>query len=159
MWEETLLPLFEATGLRRYVQVMTKTCALYLGSAYPVWAQEADEALCEEIMEDILTGGNFGRKDSARAKSTMLISNEKKASMGRGKLYYMYHTLKDSVEEQHPEVKEKAYLYPVYFGYRTARYLLLCLQGRRAGLHTLAAKADERKAVYEKLRVFEVKEK
>lgn len=58
-WKETLIPFLKKIGLFTYAAVVTKTCAIYLQSICPEWAQ-AEENLCAEVIQDVLACGNFG---------------------------------------------------------------------------------------------------
>jgi len=151
-WETQLLPLFRKIGLLTYAQVMTGTCVTYLGIDSPDWLTEVDTSLCQAVIEDILTGGNFGRKDTARAKSGMLI--EQGENGNRGVVYHLHRAAKDTVKQQHPRAAK--WQYPVYYAALALRYIGRVAKGQRAGLGALSAKAEERKSVYERLHIFEV---
>lgn len=50
-------------GLENLAIAITRMCQIYLGLRQDIlWCQDADEALCEELMEHILCQGNFGRR-------------------------------------------------------------------------------------------------
>lgn len=59
-------------GLWRFAQILTKVSIKYLGAEEREWAV-ADDELVDALMEDILSGGNFGKKDQTRSIQTMLI--------------------------------------------------------------------------------------
>ncbi len=156
-WTEVLIPFLDEIGMYTYAAIMTKTCYMYLGTPCPDWASQADDATCEEIMEDILSGGNFGRKDNQRISSGMLISNRGKDGTNRGKWYYAYQVMRTAVKSNYPVVNRCRLLYPVFLFYRTLRYGVMVLTGKRTSLHKAIPQANKRKSIYEKLHIFEVK--
>ncbi|MBQ8322894.1 MAG: nucleotidyltransferase family protein [Clostridia bacterium] len=157
-WTETLVPFLKKIGLFTYTAVMTKTSAKYLCVPCPDWAKDADEETCDEIMHDILTGGNFGRKDENRAKSGMLISERGKGGTKHGALYNLAHSLHKAVLRQYPIVKKVWIFYPFVYAYKALRFLFLSMIGKRPSLVKMAPEAEKRKSVYDKLAVFEADE-
>ena len=153
-WEETLLPFLQKIGLFTYTAVMTKTSAKYLHIPCPQWAESADDETCDEIMWDILTGGNFGQKDINRAKSGMLISERGKSGTSHGAIYNLAHALHKNVLRT-PCVKKLPILYPFIYVWRAIRFLCLSLVGKRPSLTKMAPEAKKRKSVYKKLAIFE----
>ncbi len=158
-WTEELLPLLKRVGLYRYAQVMTKTCHLYLRARCPEWAKAAEDEVCKEVMADILQGGNFGQKDDLRAKSGMLISKNGKNGTKDGAGKNLCKTLHRSVMKKYPVVKKFPPLYPFLFLWRMVRYGTLMLFGKRDSIVKMLPEAEKRKAVYQKLHVFEIDKK
>ncbi|MBQ8229733.1 MAG: nucleotidyltransferase family protein [Clostridia bacterium] len=152
-WTEKLIPLFKETGLMKYAAVVTKICARYLHVSCPDWAVETDEALCEELICDILSSGNFGRKNEDRAKSAILIAKhgEKKRS-AFGMLAYKLHV---SILYRYPIVKKVWILYPFVYAWKALRNLFFILIGKRASIGKIKPEAQKRQKIYEKLQVFE----
>lgn len=157
-WQESVLPFVKEIGLFTYAAAMTKTAARHLGTACPPWAQAADDSLCDSLMQDILLGGNFGRKDEMRAASGMLISEHGKAGTQHGAVYNLAHTLHTAVLLQYPVIKKLPLLYPFLYGYKVIRFCVLRLMGKRLSLTKRIPYATERKQLYTKLKVFEIKD-
>ena len=157
-WQTDVLPLLEEIGLLVYAAAMTKTAAIYLHTACPPWAESVNEQLCGGLMEDILTGGNFGCKDDLRAASGMLISENGKDGTRHGMLYNLAHTLHEAVLLQYPIVKKCPILYPFIYVYKAARFCVLCLCGKRPSLTKRLPYAAERKKLYAQLKVFETQD-
>ncbi len=155
-WEDILIPLLDQIGMLTYASVITKTCSMYLGTPCPEWASQADDLICKEIIEDILDSGNFGRKDEQRIKSGMLISNRGKDGMNHGKWYYAYQVMRTAVKDNYPIVNRYPLLYPIFLIYRTLRYVVMVLTGKRVSVHKAIPQANKRKSIYEKLHIFEV---
>ncbi len=155
---EPLLALFADIGLLCYAKVITKTCARYLGCVCPTWAEDADEALCDDVMNDVLTGGNFGRKDDARAKSGMMISDHGKTGTRRGKVANLFTTLHQSTAARYPAVRKCPLLYPFLDGWRVVLYLGRTVTGKRTSIRKMMPLAQQRKSVYDRLHIFEIQE-
>lgn len=49
-------------GLENLALVATRMCEMYLGLSCHAWCQKVDEALCRQLMEYVLSCGNFGTK-------------------------------------------------------------------------------------------------
>ena len=156
-WDQSLLPLLKDIGLFTYTKVITKTASIYLKSTCPDWAKDADENLCEDIIVDILTGGNFGVKDKTRSKSAMLISEAGKGGTKHGALYNLSHAMHRAVARQKC-VKKFPPLYPIMYVYRSLRFLFLSAIGKRPSLIKMAPEAEKRKAIYDRLEVFVTEE-
>ena len=70
-WPE-FRPMAKAIGLEQLAITTTRMCELYIGLSKRLWCANADEVLCKELMELILSSGNFGNKwtsDEAVAKT------------------------------------------------------------------------------------------
>ncbi|MBQ7172945.1 MAG: nucleotidyltransferase family protein [Clostridia bacterium] len=69
------LPLFESCGLGRLARVVTKMCKTDFGLPTPcAWCDDADDATAKELLETLLAGGNFGRKDPYEYKPMRELS-------------------------------------------------------------------------------------
>ena len=156
-WENRLLPLLREIGLLRFAAVMTKVSAKYLGSVCPGWAY-ADETVVDMVIEDILIGGNFGRKEKTRARAGTMISNHGKNGVSDGVIWNLYHTLHRSSVEVYPQIKDRPILHFFVDVIRAMRYLLMTLCGKRPNLLKVYPYAVERKAIYEQLHIFETDE-
>lgn len=155
-WQE-LLPFFKSIGIYKYAQVMTKLCSLYLGSLCPDWAEEAEGALCEAIIKDVLSGGNFGRLDETRKASGMMVSEHGKGGVKHGKLYNLARALHTSMFTVYPIVKKVPVLYPFLYVWRVLLYVFKVIKGERVSLIKASGTANERKSLYSQLKIFETK--
>lgn len=154
-WQESLLPVLREMGLFHFTAVFTKMAAMYFGSQCPLWAQNAEEALCRDLMEDILAGGNFGRKDAERSRALSMLPDWENKEEKPGKVKLLYRTLRGAVVRQHPEAEKNPLKLGLYMAGKTGRYLVLFCQGKRPNLLKVASHADTRRTVYERLRMFE----
>ncbi len=155
-WETEFLPLLEQIGLLTYAATMTKTASIALGTKCPEWAEAADKQLCEKVIEDIFSGGNFGSKDRAYSRAGFLISEHGKDGFEENKYKRAISTIKASIERQHPVVEKYRILYPVFFVQKLLRYLVLWITGKRPSIKKLSRFADTRKELYQQLKIFEV---
>lgn len=153
-WQSSLLPVLKKIGLLHFTAVVTKMASLYLGSYCPSWAAYAEESLCRDLMEDILAGGNFGRKDEERSRALNMLPDWEKTE-AHGKLKLLYRTLRTSVLREHPELEKKPLSVGVHMVGKAGRYVVLYCQGKRPNLVKAASHADTRRSVYERLRMFE----
>ena len=153
-WAE-LLELFEKIGVLTYSKVVTKICSMYFHINCPKWAENADEELCNDVMNDVLIGGNFGRKDRLRSTSSLMISKLENTGIKRGKVSNLLWILHCSVLSKYPIIKKCPLLYPVFYCYRAMLYLVRMLLGKRSSFIKLAPMAKQRKSVYDRLHLFE----
>lgn len=154
-WSE-LLNLFEEIGILTYAKVISKISSMYFHINCPKWAEDADQELCRDVMNDVLTGGNFGRKDELRAKSGMMISKHEKSETTHGKISNLFWTLHDTTPAMYPIVKKSPLLHPIFDCYRVLLYLVKMAKGERSSLTKLVHAANLRKNVYDRLHLFEI---
>jgi hypothetical protein len=154
-WTE-LLGVLRDIGLLTYAAHVTRLCAQYLGTPLPDWATVANPAVCDELLEDILTGGNFGKKDVRHARSGMMITHSTSDSTSRSRVHYLYHSLVNTIRHTHSSVKRYPILYPVFAIKIGCQYVVRCLRGERLSIGKLASIAKKRRAIYHKLHIFEV---
>ena len=155
-WGETLLPFLKRIGLFVYASVMTKTCAVYLGSYCPEWAKNADEKVCAEIMEDVLACGNFGQNDEQRSKGGMLVSEHGKDGTKHGRLYYLFRILHRETWEK-KGVRKFVLFYPFVWVWQILWHIGRTVTGKSKPLKVFS-EAEKRKEIYDKLKVFEAKQ-
>lgn len=153
-WNE-LLDLFRKIGILTYAKVISKISAMFFHIDCPEWAEDAEEELCRDVMNDVLTGGNFGRKDKIRAQSCMMISDNRNSGTKHGKLYNLFFNLHRSTTVNHPEVKKYPLLYPAFYFYRALIYLVRSAKGERKSLIKLVPEANKRKSIYDRMNIFE----
>lgn len=154
-WNE-FLDLLKKIGIFTYAKVISKISSMYFHINCPQWAESADEELCRDVMNDVLTGGNFGRKDELRAKSGMMISKHEKSETTHGKISNLFWTLHDTTPAMYPIVKKSPLLHPIFDCYRVLLYLVKMAKGERSSLTKLVHAANLRKNVYDRLHLFEI---
>lgn len=153
-----------AYGLWHFAQVLTLIGIRYLGAPKRVWPMETLESkkvsddVIDGLMDDILSGGNFGTKDGNRYREIKYISDrgERTVSSG-GILRQGFRTLNNKVFADHKTIEKHRILLP--FGYLAegGKYLGLLLTGKRknTGTTKMLKEAAERKKIYASLHLFE----
>lgn len=155
-WERDLLPILKKIGLFRFAQIMTKTGNLYLGTICPEWCQIDEEALCDCVMEDILTGGNFGRKNKARSAAGMMISRPGTEDTKRGRIYHLWKSMVGGVKGYHYHtLKKYPILYPLFMTEFVMKRIWNVCTGKKSSLFENCKYVNERKSVYDRLKIFE----
>jgi len=153
-WQEELLPLMKRCGIFRYASVVTKICADHLGIVFPDWCEPIEAEQAEEILQDIFSSGNFGRKELDRSRESCIVSMEKSGEEDVGPVRNALRVLHRTTPNQHPIVKRIPILHPVFDFFRGVRYLFRCIRGDRRWLGEMLPKARERQSIYEQLKVF-----
>ena len=152
-WQETLIPLFKEIGVFRYVRAVSKMSSIYLGIRCPDWAEDTPTDICEELLIDMFTAGNFGNKDRAYSKSAQLI--EKKDGKNRGPFATLIRSLHVSIILRYPIVKKVWIFYPFVFAWKVIKNLFLMCIGKRVSLVKTLPEAKKRKQIYAQLKIFE----
>lgn len=155
-WQKDLLPFLKQIGLYKFALTLTELCVNFLGLPAPDWLEISDAALCEQLMDDILSGGNFGVKDSRREISGAMISNRGKKGMSGGKLSNLFVALSASVKQQNPKAKTNRLIFARDFTYRCVRYAVRAATGKKASVLDANQQANQRKNLYKQLKIFEV---
>ena len=149
MFGETLRQL----GLLRFVDCLNDLCARYLGcSAVPL--APVDPALADALLEDILSGGNFGQKNVDRSRQAYLITS---GTGQNNRLLRMGSLLREMVFQKWPLTRRHPVLLPVGLVRFAAVYGWRAAHGKRPKLHARQAVrgAKERTDLYDRLRLFE----
>lgn len=153
-WQGELVPLMEECGVLRFASVITRICADVLGTVCPAWCEVVEADLLEAVLQDILNGGNFGRKELDRGRESTIVSmkSTEDDTTPVGKALSVLHR---STPRMYPIVKKYRFLHPILDLYRGIRYLFQCLVGKRRWITVMLPKARQRQSVYERLRIFQ----
>ena len=142
-------------GLYRLAQLLSLGAVKYLGMAYREWMGD-DYDTAEELLLDIMYGGNFGRKDRRRMYEGMFITGRDAESVKSGRLRILISSMNGMIEYKWRSVKRFPVLYPIGWIYFSIRYLFRVAIGKRKiNLIDNYRKSGERKKKYSKLKVFE----
>ena len=159
LFEEKL----KSFGLWKFAQILTLVSEKYLGIARKAWAQNpeiTDEQL-EAVMEDILTGGNFGKKDMNRYREIKYISNRGDRTVDDKSLVkQVFGTLNQKTYGDHPWTEKHKLLLPAGWAAEGGRYIGLLVTGKRKskGTSSMLKEAAKRKDIYSKMELFEISE-
>ena len=150
-------------GLWRFAQALTLLGIRYLGASKRVWALEAieghklDDSTLEGLMNDILSGGNFGTKDMNRYREIKYISDRSDGTVGKsGILRQGFKTMNDKVRRDYKTLGKHKALLPVGYLAEGGKYIGMLLTGKRKSSNTkqMFKEAAERKRIYSALNLF-----
>ena len=150
-------------GLWRFAQALTLLGIRYLGAPNRVWTLEAveshklDDTTLEGLMNDILSGGNFGMKDMNRYREIKYISDRSEGTVGKsGILRQGFKAMNDKVRRDYKTLGKHKALLPVGYLAEGGKYLGLLLTGKRksSGTKQMLKEASERKKIYSSLNLF-----
>ena len=162
--EDVFANLFEeklkAIGLWQFAKIISGTAHVYLGAPYRKWMGEIDRELCGDLMEDILSGGNFGKKDGSRVYQGLAISDRGKDGLQKNALVQVFASLNALARNRYHIMEKLPFLLPI-------GWLLICF--RRIGkiwrkelsmpkLAGFGEKVDSRKKLYHQFKLFETEE-
>lgn len=151
-------------GLWRFAQALTLLGIRYLGAPKRVWALEAieshklDDSTLEGLMNDILSGGNFGTKDMNRYREIKYISDRSEGTIGKSIIIRQgFKTMNAKVRRDYKTLGTHKALLPVGYLAEGGKYLGLLLTGKRKSSDTkkMLKEAAERKRLYSSLNLFE----
>nr|WP_316615510.1 nucleotidyltransferase family protein [uncultured Ruminococcus sp.] len=151
-------------GLWRFAQVLTLLGINYLGAPKRVWALEAieshkvDDTTLVGLMDDILSGGNFGFKDMNRYREIKYISDRGEGTVGKsGILRQGFKTMNEKVRRDYKTLGKHKVLLPVGYLAEGGKYIALLLTGKRksSGTKQMFKEAAERKRIYSSLNLFQ----
>ena len=91
------------------------------------FAKGVDKSLMENMIEDILSGGNFGKKDKDRYHGSMLMSGDKNIGMVKN----IFHTLNNRAKKRMPVIEKAPVLLPVGWIYVGVNHLAMIAKGER----------------------------
>ena len=149
-------------GLWRFAQVLTLLGIRYLGAPKRVWVMEAvesrkvDDDTLDGLMNDILSGGNFGTKDMNRYREIKYISDRGEHTVSSGGIVRQgFRTLNRKVYADYKTIERHKALLPIGYLAEGSKYLGLLLTGKRkfSGTKKTLKEAAERKRIYSSLSI------
>ncbi len=149
----------EKLGLYKFAQVLTLTAERHLGAPKKGWAQAAqfDESITDELILDILSGGNFGKKDTNRYREIKYIQNRGERTVDNKNLFtQLVSTLNKKVYSQHKFIDRHRFLLPAGWVAEGAKYTGLLITGKRKnkGTADMLKEASKRKEIYSSFELF-----
>lgn len=154
---ETFVSLFEAplkeVGLWRFARLLSQLCHRYLGLPYAAWMEELEETLLCDWMEDMLSGGNFGFKDSEREQENLFLDRSGKQHSVVGRFF---RGLCRKVYVWQPFFKRHKWLTPAgLIAYAVRTLWLMLFGGKRISTQRVLQKGQKRDRLYRDFRFFE----
>ena len=155
MFETKLIEL----GIWKFAQIMTLVCEKYLGTPKRKWAEnpEIDESLIDDVMLDILSGGNFGKKDGNRQREIKYISDREQGRLGnKGIFAQAINSLNSKVYSNNKVINKYKILLPVGWIIEGSKYFGLLISGRRknSDSFTMLKEVSKRKNIYKNMEIF-----
>ena len=151
-------------GLWRFAQILTLVSEKYLGIRRCKWAHNAeiDNEQLENLMSDILSGGNFGRKDMNRYREIKYISNRNgQADDKKNIASQLMGSLNQKVCHDYRFIEKCKILLPIGWVAEGGKYLGLLISGKRKSKGTTAmlSEAVKRKEIYGQMELFEIRKR
>jgi hypothetical protein len=111
------------------------------------------------LLNDILSGGNFGSKDEQRMYEGMFISNRGKDGVRHPRALQFIYTLNQVVYTHWPMVKRWKLFLPLGWLFFGIRQIIRMLTGKRKKVNFIESyhNSSRRKELYQQLRLFKVK--
>lgn len=145
-FEELFKEKLQKCGLWKFAQMLTLVSSEYLGLPEQLWAGDATAEMKQALIEDILEGGNFGRKNVDRFAQIKYIKNQSDGSVdSKSAARQVLNTIKTKAQKEH-----KSMLGVV------VEYLKMVLRGeRKLDDKKVVNGAARRKKLYSELKLFE----
>lgn len=160
--DEDFCDLFEkklkSIGMWKFAQLLTACSVKYLNCTEKKWVVIDDESILENIMSDILNGGNFGKKDVDRYRQIKYISNRGEGTIdNKGSLRQVINTINEKARNEIGLVKRIPITMPIGWLIIGIKYIKLIIKGERTidNKNTLK-EANERKNIYRHFKLFEI---
>ena len=140
--------------------MMTLCAEKYLGIRHKEWAQNSSvsDAQLEDVMEDILGGGNFGKKDMNRYREIKYISNRGERTVdGKNVISQVFATLNQKVYDDYAFIQRHKVFLPIGWAVESGKYIGLLVTGQRKNKDTakMLAEASKRKSIYSQMALFQ----
>lgn len=129
-WEDFFMPVAQAHNLETLAITLSHMCQMYFGlpEAF-TWCMNADEELCERLMENIRLSGNFGQNNGVgKSVERILVRLRRKDG---------FHYLQSAGQYNWKACQRHKWLMPFAWIYQIGRYIKLgILTKLRGGLLT-----------------------
>ncbi len=110
----------EEVGLWYFACMLTATCTKYLGLREMNWIERNNDDLIDKMIEEIMSGGNFGKKDKTRRIVGRLVEGGS-----------IKTSLCKMVKNRFPILRRYPILLPAVFVWWGIGYLGRCITGKR----------------------------
>lgn len=150
---------FKAIGMWKFASVLSAICIKYLGCKTKSCLMDIDAELSKQLVEDILFGGNFGKKDSqSRQLQARMISDRGKSGINQRSLFGNFiYSVNESVKNHWPKARNHPVIIPIgwiYFG--TLKLSKRLGKTSSTNIRNTLSNASKRKDLYSQLGIFEM---
>lgn len=152
-FENTFKEPLQKIGLWEFANILTKICIKYLGISDSGWTHKnIDESIVDSLTDDILSSGNFGRKDMQRINQAKLMSSDSQI-----KNHALFSLMTKKVRQEWHIADKMPFLIPIGWIYISLRHFVRILNGKRPkiNLNETINGANQRKIIYRQLKLFE----
>lgn len=156
LWESHYKNILTDCGLLDFTYALTWTCVEYIGLPKKDWMRSVDEVICENIINDILKSGNFGRKDGTIALAGKMAFNAIEYDKNTSVLSNINNAIIDSAHTYWPISKRYPILIVFAYIYFPIRQVVYMITGKRGkvDMDRLMDIVNERSNAYSKLNIF-----
>jgi hypothetical protein len=146
-------------GLWKFAQIMTATSEKYLRIEHKEWIESAelDDDLLEDVITDILNGGNFGKKDLNRYREIKYISNRNERTVdSKSVLLQAFDAVNKKACDDFRFIGKHRLLLPIGWLAEGGKYFGLLVTGKRKskGTSKMLKEAAKRKNIYSTMELF-----
>ncbi len=159
--KEEFRGLFEeklrAVGLWDFASALTAVSVRYLGCPDPGWTEDHDPTMTEALLLDVLSGGNFGKKDKQRINQAKLFVNRTEGTVHRDVgLRNLASAMNVKARRTLPAAVNHPALLPVGWILAGAKHVGRIVKGERPPIHLgeMVGGALERSKLYRSLHIF-----
>ncbi len=149
-WSQAFARAANKTGLEHVAITVTRMCQLYLGLSESIqWCKDADPELCAELMESLLSSGNFDRKRGRGSAVESVTSNIARKGL--------FRYLQIAGEHNWKAYHKHKWLKPFAWFYQVGRYAKQGFQAKRSGaqLKEDIERGKRRKELLKKMKLSE----
>lgn len=162
MSEEEFLGLFQQTlqevKLWQFAKTLTAIGVRYFSCSPRAFCADVNPLLAEQLLADILDGGNFGRKNANRLNQSKLLRDNNTRKIGTGNRFRnALGFLNQRARTAYPPAAQTPLLLPVGWVKVLAARARAVRKGKQPRVHLgdMLEGAKERQSIYEQLRIFE----
>ena len=146
-------------GLWKFAQIMTAMSEKYLRIEHKEWIESAelDDDLLEDVITDILNGGNFGKKDLNRYREIKYISNRNERTVDSKNVFFqVFDAVNKKACDDFRFINKYRFLLPIGWLAEGGKYLGLLVTGKRKskGTSKMLKEAAKRKNIYSQMELF-----
>ncbi len=152
-FEEECRDKLAYAGLWKFAQLMSLAAVLALGLPRQEWMGPELET-AQELLLEVVQGGNFGRKEKGRSGESLFINRRKEEEVSR--VHQLFISLNSIVYAHWPWFKRCRAALPLGWAGLAFRRIRKIWRGERSSLRMVRSfqRSGKRKALYDRLELF-----